>query len=190
MRHALLTALLLSITPGIAGAEFARPPSNQVWSANPEPPERGKESTGARLHLGPAVDIGNGDAGLQVALDFGHSAGGRLSASFVAVGADGGAAVYGGELWLCPWDLELVRPIVAAGAGLRSVSRHATDGSTSAERSGVATLRAGMEVLLPASQVDTRVGVSLTGYVPAIVSSADPDPGVSALLAATLAVGF
>lgn len=188
MRNALLLALVVSTHPGIARGQFARPPTD-VLAGDSESPRHGTERSDVRAHLGPAIDISNGDAGLQAALDFGDSAGGRLSASFVAVGADGGAATYGGELWLCPWEFERVRPIVAAGVGLRNVSR-AREGATSVERFGVATLRGGFEVLLPTRQVDTRVGVSLTGHLPAIVPSANPDPGVSALLAGTLAVGF
>jgi hypothetical protein len=196
MRANAFVFAVVCLMPAPALAQFAEPPPGEVVVPAPsdapdpwEPDWRSRPESTVRVHLGPALDVVHGLPGFHAALDVGRNAGFRAATSFVALGSDGGSAIYSGELWLCPLTIGVLRPIWAAGAGYRDTSRE--DGSgTHHERSGVAVLRGGFELLLPTRDVESRATVAFAGYLPAIVSDASSDSDASALLTASLAIGF
>src|SRR5690606_4111763 len=124
----MLWIFALGSLPSVSHAQFATPPDSEVFVPH-SPPEAATVSSSTRLHVGPSLDLVHGDPGFHAALDVGRrNAGLRVATSFTALGTDGGTAIYAGELWLCPAELARFRPIVAAGAGYRDVSRAASSG--------------------------------------------------------------
>jgi hypothetical protein len=197
MRANAFVLAAVCLMPAPALAQFAEPPPGEVAvpiaseGSDPDPwqPDwRASPDSAVRVHIGPALDVVHGLPGFHAALDIGRNAGFRAATSFVALGSDGGSAIYSGELWLCPLSVGILRPIAAAGAGYRDASREDGD-RTHHQRSGVAVLRGGFELLLPTRDIDSRAGLAIAGYLPAIVSESD-DSDPSALLTASLAIGF
>jgi hypothetical protein len=196
MRANAFVFAVVCLVPAPSLAQFAEPPPGEVvvpaTHDGPEPWEpdwRSSPESTVRVHVGPALDVIHGLPGFHAALDVGRNAGFRAATSFVALGSDGGSAIYSGELWLCPLTIGILRPIAGAGAGYRDVSREGGD-RTHHERSGVAVLRGAFELLLPTRDVESRAAVAFAGYLPAIVSDSSSDSEASALLTASLAIGF
>jgi hypothetical protein len=183
-----MSLALLSFAPA-AHAQFATPPPTDTWASVPSDSHEPAPGSLTRVHLGPAVDLADADPGLFAAIDVGRDAGVRISGTFAGVGGDGGSSVLGAELWLAPAHLGRLRPIVAAGAGFRDVTRN-DGGALHHDRAGVALLRGGIELLLPTAQIDSRAQLSVVGHFPAIVESSDLDPRSSVVLVGSLALGF
>lgn len=192
---ALSSSLVVLGTTSTAVADFASPPDrpdhpNRGYGRyddgypEPEPvvtPERGST---VRLEVGPALKFPNATPGLAAALNLGrHAVGGRIAGAWLGAGTDQGVSTYSLELWVdFASDTLPVHPLVGTGAAL--VQERAGAEKTSL---GAAVLRGALEYELPLRDADARVGLSVTGLVPAI--SSDPEkPWVMGAL--TVCAGF
>jgi hypothetical protein len=150
-----------------------------------------------RFVVGPAGKFdGDGAApGLLAAIDIGRGPTGfRATGAWLDVGADEGVAQYTGELTIDFGGRSRIRPVIGAGGGVaRTSSSKNDDGSMDTSNGstlGVGIVRAGVAVRLPFEEADARVGLDLTGTLPAIRAKSAPDVGPWALAALTVAVGF
>jgi len=201
MARLFLWALVsLSFVPGIARADYARPPDDRYPPDYDQRPredldwERRPTST-IRLFTGPAVRFSDGPArgGLVLALDAGsRGAGARFSGAWIRSGSDQGSSQYTAEVWIDFADREVLHPILGAGAALARLDRLATTpGETGIESQniGVGVLRATLQYRLPVKDVDARAAADLVGSVPAVgAHAADVTPWVTA--AVTVGIGF
>jgi hypothetical protein len=183
--------LILLCWTGTALAEgrYAHPPSDggeNSYFAEPA------DST-VRVSVGPALRVGTDGVrgGLVTALDIGaKAAGGRLSAAWARAGSDGGLSQYTAELWVDFGVGRVLRPIVGAGAGIARVDAVDAAGSLTTSTLGLGVLRGTLEYVLPVAGADARVGIDLSGALPAIRGSTAP--GVDGWLVgmARVGVGF
>src|SRR3954469_8692897 len=189
MRPSTVAAFALAslfATGARAQSRYALPPDENL----PEPPRFEPEST-VRLSVGPALRVASAgaDGGLGAALDIGaRGSGGRFSGTWVRVGSDRGVSAYTAELWVDFGAPRRLRPIVAAGAGVARLDTADASGAVNGSTVGLGVLRGSLEYVLPIADASARVGVDLSGALPAIRSQAAPDIG--GWLVATLRVGI
>jgi hypothetical protein len=178
---------LLSASPALA--QFARPPQDEPLVVD-EPAQHYREPdvvreprSTVRVNLGPALLVEPATPGLLAALDIGRRAVGvRFSGAWLNAGEEGGMAQYGGELWIDFGAGKQLHPIIGAGAALLN-----GDLTNQDESSGAGTLRGSIEYELPVDDAEARVGLSLTGLVPAINSQRETPWVLGAL---TVSAGF
>jgi len=199
-----LASLLAISAPARAqSASFAEPPEGPrrvvVASDDPEPPPRrdadADPPTGAvRVVAGGVARMAEGTtrAGVYAALDLGRrTAGARLYGAWVRVGYDDPLAQGGAELTL---TLPITHVLVAStgvGGGVARVGRvsggaRVPGGATL----GVGTLRGGLDLRLPITDVDARVGVAAIGTMPVMRGEGAPAADPWLLGAATITVGW
>jgi hypothetical protein len=195
-----LTFVALSFVPGMARADYARPPDDRYPPEyDPRPREdldwERRPSSTIRLFTGPAARFSDGPArgGLVLALDAGsRGAGARFSGAWIRSGSDQGLSQYAAEVWIDFADREVLHPILAAGAALARLDRQTTSpGETGieSENIGVGVLRATLQYRLPVRDVDARAAADIVGSVPAVgARAADVTPWVTA--AVTVGIGF
>jgi hypothetical protein len=172
-----------------AQTRYAQPPDG----VGDYPPSYEPPDALLRLGVGPALRIAKeGTAGgLGLAIDLGaRSQGGRLSATWVRAGSDGGLSQYTAELWVDFGAQRRLRPIVGAGAGVARLDEASPTGSISTSTVGLGVLRGTLEYVLPVSGADARVGVDLLGALPAIRESSTPDVRGWMIATARVGVGF
>jgi hypothetical protein len=199
-RPVLFALVWLSFIPGIARADYARPPDDRYppdYEPRPrEEVEWERRSTSTiRLFTGPAARFSDEPArgGLVLALDAGsRGAGARFSGAWIRSGSDQGLSQYGAEVWIDFADREVLHPILGAGAALARLDHQTTTpGETGIESTniGVGVLRATLQYRLPVKDVDARAAADIVGSVPAVGSrAASVTPWVTA--AVTVGIGF
>ncbi|MCC6555214.1 MAG: hypothetical protein IT372_19805 [Polyangiaceae bacterium] len=148
-----------------------------------------------RILVGPAgkLDSDSASPGLLAAVDFGRGPTGfRLTAAWLDVGADHGLSQYTGELTLDFGGRSRFRPTIGAGGGVaRTSSSVREDGTLDTSHGatlGLGLLRAGLAYRVPFEDADARVGLDLTGTIPAIRTDSAPD--LTPWLLASLYVGI
>jgi hypothetical protein len=199
-RKVLWAFVLLSLLPGIARADYARPPDDRYPPDYDQRPreeldwERRPTST-IRLFTGPAARFSDEPArgGLVLALDAGsRGAGARFSGAWIRSGSDRGSSEYAAQVWIDFADREVLHPILGAGAALARLDRQTTvPGETGivSENIGVGVLRATLQYRLPVKDVDARAAADIVGSVPAVgAHAADVSPWVTASV--TVGIGF
>jgi hypothetical protein len=185
---ALAVLLLLTLPTGRAAAQFAVAPDDEPLESDERYPDRAPEPrreprSTVRLNLGPALLVQPATPGLAAALDIGRrSVGVRFSGAWLSAGEEGGLREYGAELWIDFGAGRELHPIIGAGAALLDGELNGQD-----EASGAGTLRGAIEYQLPVDDAEARVGLSLTGLVPAVNSQRE-EPWVIAAL--TVSAGF
>jgi hypothetical protein len=181
--------LLSTLSSVCAFAQFAEPPDNQPLVTDEAPSyyrpaelPREPRST-VRVNLGPAMLVRPATPGLLAALDIGRRAvGARFSGAWLNAGEEGGLTQYGAELWIDFGAGRELHPIIGAGAAMLDGDLTGQDDS-----SGAGTLRGAIEYQLPVDDAEARVGLSLTGLVPAINSQREEPWVIGAL---TVSAGF
>ncbi len=141
--RAALPAVAVFLLASVAPAQFAEPPADAVLVHDAGGPPWPRSATLVRIHVGPALELRSGDAGLFDAFDVGRGrVGARFSGSAVALGTEGGMAAGSAELWICPVELGPLRALLGAGAGLRDES--AARAADEHELAAVAVFRGGL----------------------------------------------
>lgn len=197
-------AALLTVAPvaRAQSASFAEPPDGPRRAlvatdrAEPSPrdPDAEPPTEAVRVVAGSAARVANGTtrAGVYAALDLGkRTAGARIYGAWVRVGYDDPLAQLGAELTL---TLPVTRVVVAStgvGGGVARVGRveagaRVPGGATL----GIGTLRAGLDLRLPITDVDARLGAAAVGTMPVMRGDGAPaaDPWLLGL--ATITVGW
>ena len=218
-RRLVRTLLRLAIVAGaLASAEvaradgFARPPHDDGVAVpipdgdryddydnrDPEPfPPLPISRSSVRVAVGPVgkLDADSASPGLLAAIDFGRGPTGfRLTGAWLSAGNTEGLAQYTGEITVDFGGASRVRPVIGAGAGVaRTSSSLDEDGNLVEDEGaylGIGVVRGGISVLLPLAGADARLGVDVTGAIPAVVSDRAPSSSPWVLGAVTIAVGF
>lgn len=183
-------ATLCSLFPGVARADYARPPEDRYLleddGRSPRELEIDRQpGSTVRLFTGPGVKFADTPArgGLVLALDAGaRGAGARFAGSWIRTGSDGGLGEYSAEVWIDFADRDVLHPILAAGAGLARLDHGRTD-HIETDGIGVGVLRGTLQYRLPVRDVDARAALDVVGSVPAVGARvADATPWVTAAL--------
>ena len=203
-RLLLSVAAVVAVAPSARAetAGFAEPPDGPrrplVASDRGDPLQRDPEvdppTEAVRVVAGGAARQADGTtrAGVYAALDLGkRTAGARIYGAWVRVGYEDPLAQVGAELTL---TLPVTRIVVAStgvGGGVARVGR--VDGGVRVPGGatlGVGTLRGGLDLRLPISDVDARIGGALVGTMPVMRGEGAPaaDPWLLGL--ATVTVGW
>ncbi len=203
-RQALALVAFIAVAPAARAqsASFAEPPDaprRQLVAVDREEqatrePDTEPPTEAVRLVAGSAARVANGTtrAGIYAALDLGkRTAGARLYGAWVRVGYEDPLAQLGAELTL---TLPITRVVVAStgvGGGVARVGRveagaRVPGGATL----GVGTLRGGLDLRLPITDVDARIGAAAVGTMPVMRGDGAPaaDPWLLGL--ATITVGW
>jgi hypothetical protein len=192
------SSLLAFTIATAAHADFAGPPDQpdrryDRYDPYPEPepvpplePQTSRSTV--RLEVGPALKLPNATPGLAAALNLGKRAvGGRITGAWLGAGTDEGVSSYSLELWVDFAGGAPLHPVVGTGAAFVQAQE-----GTQKSSLGAAVLRGALEYELPLADADARVGLSVTGLVPAIGGQAAPgvrrDPWVMGAL--TVSAGF
>ena len=205
----LIAAGVLTTSASALAQSYAQPPMGQGYRryrvdddyALPPPGDyydggwrRGALSP-VRIHVGGAVrgDASSATPGLQTALDFFRGpAGLRLSAMWFDVGSDQGLSQYTGEITLDFGGRSAWRPVIGAGAGYARTWRVDESGhrASGGANLGIGLMRVAIEYRLPIDGTDARVGLGVTGVLPAIRSSDAPDLVGWAVAGLSVGIGF
>jgi hypothetical protein len=192
-----LVASAWLVTPGLARADFARPPESPYEGDPSEPPPpltderpRGGEweapPSTFRFQVGPALLLAPKSPGLVTALDIGQRAvGARISAAWLRAETERGLSAYTAELWLDFRHRYQLHPIVAAGGSYLRGGGVGEAGNGASAGAGV--LRGTLEYELPIADADARLGLSIVAFVPAIGTERSAPWTLGAL---TVAAGF
>lgn len=184
---------------------FAEPPDGrrrQLVTADTDrdPPPREREADAEppteplRLVAGGAARVADGTtrAGVYAALDIGKkTAGVRLYGAWVRVGYEDPLAQYGAELTLSVPINRMLMASTGVGGGAARVGR--VDGTARVPGGatlGVGTLRGGLDLRLPISDVDARLGGALVGTMPVMRGAGAPAAEPWLLGLATMTVGW
>ena len=147
-----------------------------------------------RFVAGGAARVADGTtrAGVYAALDVGKkTAGVRFYGAWVRVGYEDPLAQYGLELTL---SLPVTRALIAStGVGGSAARVGRVEGSSRVPGGatlGIGTLRGGLDLRLPITDVDARVGAGLVGTMPVMRGSGAPAAEPWLLGLATITVGW
>jgi hypothetical protein len=203
---ALVAAAVLTLSAPALAQNYAQPPGGGVYTryrADDDYDGGYCDSSGwrrgalspVRIHVGGAVrgDEHSATPGLLTAIDFFRGpAGMRLSAMWFHVGSSQGLAQYTGEMTLdlggrSPW-----RPVIGAGAGYARTWRVDDAGNrvSGGANLGIGLMRVALEYRLPIEGTDSRVGLGVTGVLPAIKSSDAPDLKGWVIAGLSVGIGF